>query len=247
MSLQRLGNIKKFIQESIEGNNYMIEPEESLIRTRNILVNFLKDDALSVAKSNNIEPRLMRGMISELMCEYLFKFYIEENGFNTENYISNVMLTNDETGRTTQLDSICVIDKSVFVIECKSFYGPLSINNGVIKTKTIEQEPWKQNRGHIWALEKEFGKLNYINVVYLFGMGLIREYKPTRGKDGDNQHLLVNHGGLSTINKLSKDPMYKNKAIPSQMIPRLKQLIPTIEEEYAHIENINKLREMIRS
>lgn len=247
MSLQRLANIKNFIQESIDNNNYMVDSDEALIRVRNTLVNFLKDDALEVAKSNNIEPRLMRGMIAELMCEYLFRHYMEENDIDKKNYVSNIMIKNEATGRTTQLDSVCLIDKAVFVIECKSFYGPMVIKDGMIKTKTVTQEPWNQNYGHIKALERKFGKMKYINVIYLFGMGLIDEYVPQKGLSGGEQHLLVNHGGLHTIHRLAKDPLNNQNSIPRNFINDLHQMIPTVKEEYEHINNINKLREMIKS
>ena len=238
--LKRLQAIKEVIGSAIESHNYMVEPEDALVKTRNILINFLRDDALSVSKENNITPKLMRGMISELMCEYLFKFYMREQGIDEGNFISNVMISKED-GTTTQLDAVCIIDKSIFVIECKSLYGPLFISEGNIKTKTIKMTPWSQNEAHIRAMKKYVHDYKYINAIYLFGLGIVREDERLE------EHIIINNGGLNTIRRLSEVPKYQNESISPDLISKLNNMRPSIEEEYRHIANIKKIRELINS
>ena len=238
--LRRLQSIKDFIRESIEKHNYLVDEEEALVKTRNILINFLRDEALSVSKLNKIDPRLMRGMIAELMCEFLFKFYLRENNLDKDNYVSNVMITKPD-GSTTQLDAVCRINNTIFVIECKSLYGPLVFSNGEIKTKTIKMVPWKQNEGHIKALKHAVGDYKYVNVIYLFGLGIVKEDSRI------GEHIIVNNGGLETIRKLSNSVNFQNPDIPNDFMNKIRQMRPTVDEENAHIEGLKKIRELITS
>ena len=61
------------------------------------------------------------------------------------------------------------------------------------------------------------------------------------------EHLIINNGGLNTIRRLSEVPKYQNESISPDLISKLNNMRPSIEEEYRHIANIKKIRELINS
>ena len=191
-------------------------------------------------KEMGIRPTSARGLMAEIMLKYILESWAKKRGISYV-YYGNLLLPRPDGG-TTQLDGVFITPTFAAVVECKSYYGKLTIENGKIKGRTGVATPWKQNYGHIISLKKVLGdkaRIYFHNVVYIFSEGIITDYEPT-----PEEYLMVNRVALSTLDHLNKNQNFRNElsqADLNEVANELEQYIPSVAEEEEHIQFVNSL------
>ena len=226
-------------------DNTLLHP---LAYTRDILRALLKGS--SVFTDIGLESRYARGCIAEIMLERIGETWMRDFNINGE-VVSNVMLkvfprTPSRT-ETTQIDTIFITKKAVFVCECKSYSGDKTTDGECIKSKDNSIYPWKQNSGHISAVLNNIGYTmpnvglpEVFNIVYVFAEGCFKEWKAPKD---DHEVLLVNYGALHTLNKLYN--IASHEVLSDSDVQRIGEYfrakIPSVEEQAEHIMRLEKM------
>lgn len=213
----------------------------------------VRDICLSLLKGSNIftnlglSPRQGRGVIAEVMLEYVINGWLEANNLSG-NLVSNIMIPKNpdkpEEG-TTQLDTVVLTNKVMLVCECKSYAGSKTTDGIVLKSKNVQSKPWSQNAKHIMALKKyikskiKVSLPEIYNVVYVFAEG---EFTRWTQPEPDNDIFLVNYGAFTSLNLLetSSDRSITDEERHS-IVDLLRETIPDVEEQYEHIARLKKL------
>ena len=201
----------------------------------------LLDDYKSFRKVG-LKPHLARGLIAEIMCKYVIKHWANEKGLDYKLY-SNLLLPRIDGG-TTQLDLLMITKDFSICVECKSLYGKMNINNGVISSSRGKRDmkPWRQNMGHIMSVKEVLKDYDLYmhNVVYLFSYGSILEYNPVV----DNK-LMVNINSMTLLDSIIKDrSSYHYKPLSDREIEEIDEILreyyPNVKQEIEHIRFINE-------
>lgn len=187
-----------------------------------------------------LKPALARGLIAEIMCTYVLKHWSNEKGLNYK-ILSNLLIPRMDGG-TTQLDLVLITNDFAIVIECKSLYGRITINNGTVKTATATMEPWKQNMGHIMSLKEVLKDYNlyFHNMMYIFSFGSITEYTPVV-----DQELMVNVNSFDILNSIrSNTKTHHYNRLSDSELDEIEELlvgyIPNVVQEVDHIRFIEE-------
>lgn len=194
-----------------------------------------------------IEPSDIRGICAEVMLDILLQEYIKtRRGIGVA---SNLLINRNDNKYTTQIDSIFITSGGIIVIEAKSLYGRLTIEDSMIKrVKNAPLRPWDQNEMHISCLrdflEKGIGGFNrnttpIINAVYLFSDYSIESYKPV-----PREFLITNKNFekfFDTMLNLFKEN--KNKINAEKVYKDLlNKSYSTVNKDKKHVDNILKRR-----
>lgn len=212
--------------------------ESQLVTAWNILTTLLPE--YKMFKELGIKPGAARGLFAEIMLRYIMENWAKERNVNYV-YYSNLLIPRADGG-TTQLDGVFITPSFATVVECKSYYGKLTIKNGHIRSRTGHATPWKQNYGHIISLKKLIGdkaRIYFHNMVYIFSEGIITDYEPA-----PEEYLMINRVALSTLDNLNHNQNFKNQltqAELNELANILEEFIPSVAEEEEHINFVNSL------
>ena len=242
VNLIKLRKVKEIIKDFIKTDNFKKSAEESLQNARHHLWKLLQDDAYNIARENDIKPAYLRGMIAELMAEYIFCHAIGKDSTDSNAVYSNVMIPTGPNSHT-QIDLVATYQDRIFVVECKSLYGNISITDNGVKTSSIELNPFKQNMNHVNHLRRLLGKqYTYIPVVYLFGVGKIKEDK----RVNKDSIVMINNGALFTLKRLCCEYDEKEK-ISQDVDDILRDMEPSIDDEVKHVIITNCLADKLNN
>lgn len=190
--------------------------------------------------SLGVKPYKARGLLAEIMARTIFEEWAIQKRKDYI-YYSNLLIPRADRG-TAQIDGLFITKNFSAVIECKSFYGKMSIIDGAIKGSTKSVEPWKQNYGHIISLKNLLGEalqIYFHNIVYIFSEGLITEYE-----EFPDEYLMVNRVGFSLLDSIDENPSYVGNLSDSDLKlikDTLAEYVPTVEQEVEHIKFIKTL------
>ena len=214
------------------------EGESTVVTAWNILTALLPE--YKAFKTMGIKPSSARGLLAEIMLKYILETWAKDRGIEYV-YYNNLLIPRADGG-TTQLDGVFITNSFAIVVECKSYYGKLTVADGKILSKTNKATPWRQNYGHIMSLKKLLGdkaKIYFHNLVYIFSEGVIVDYE-----EAPEEYLMVNKVAMSTLDKLNSNANFKNALTTGELkeiADELQQYIPTVEEEEEHIQFVNTL------
>ena len=126
----------------------------------NDLIALISQTLLSFTRSDDMSKRI-RGMLGEMAVHYTVK---ESKKFlNYEITQFNGFILRKKDKRTTEIDNIIITPYYIGVIETKSYYGDITVDNtGIfnikIGNKTSTYDPFLQNENHCSHLYKELYK-----------------------------------------------------------------------------------------
>ena len=214
-----------------------------------LLTNIMLNDNFKYTKPEI--QKAVRGYACEMLLEVLLQKYIidvkkrdNKNCYLLTNLLIPTNADNKNKPIATQIDAIFITPKTVICIECKSVFGIINIDGGIItatsNNNTTALKPWSQNMSHIMALKDIFDSNNmfvYINNgVFLYSLGEIKQCSLEK----DNIILIPNnvYNVIDFLDRTSGKPtQYNTEAIYSI----LKKYKPTPELEYQHIQNLNSI------
>ncbi len=204
---------------------------EKLLFVRKRLVTFLKDS--NNFKEFDLEPHLVRGSIAETMFYYVIEYYKSKN---PDCFLLEGLLIPTNNG-TTQIDSVLLTDKGIYVIEVKSLFGDIIVKDGeILQLKNNNKiTPWSQNKGHIGALAS-ISTLPwewFHNIVYVFSLGTLNEYYPRK-----DEILLVNRNVLKFLEEQESKKKIADFRVMRGEAEKLKLFIPSIQDEAEHIRKL---------
>lgn len=193
----------------------------------------------------DIKDTLKRGVLAEIMMEKLANRWLKLYHIKGK-VVCNSLLNYNSQGKTSQIDIALVTDKCIFIIECKSLYGELTITSDFgFKSEFLDSPimPFRQNETHIKVLKEELAEIGITalppiyNVVFIFSQGKIVNYK---------QHLnplcklLVPKGSLTELS-LMYDNIEETYSpdIMEAIIDLLINRIPTVEKSVKHIKELH--------
>ncbi len=176
--------------------------------------------------------------------ELLVSYTLSE--FAGEKYLlNNVIIKNNDT--TAEIDHILITEYGVFVFETKSYAGTIYgqedelnwtqvLNFG--RTKNIFYNPIKQNKTHIYALDKLF---HFSQKIFFINMVIFTKSMPNQ--------ILPNVISINSLNTFLETIPYKYSSIynANQMFSIYKTILNNILpiSKDQHIQNINNLKNNI--
>lgn len=238
--------IENSLRELLENLTKGKSEEESLIITRDRLLNLL--DKNVVFKQMGVQPYIARGVICELMFETLAKTFLKLEHINGE-VITGIQLPitpwKNEDGDTTQIDAVVVTNNGIICVECKSYFGKMTLEDDHIISRYYNITPWRQNEGHIntigynirYRVDNTFTP-HITNAVFLFSIGELTKWNlPEKPR-----YLLIPKGCFATLRDMYNEMPEGNlsnsqvKAISTYFRNRK----PTVKQSVEHIENLKR-------
>ena len=236
--IQLLHQLDKAITGIIE-REQKVTRNDYLVCAWKVLLNLMPE--YRAFQSLGIKPYLVRGLLAEIMAKSIFTEWAKSKGIPYL-YKSNLLLPRVDGEGTTQIDGIFITNKFAAVVECKSYYGKLTIDNGIVRSGTNKATPWKQNYGHILALKRlleDQVKLYYHNILYLFSEGVILSYEKF-----PDEYLIVNRVAFSVLDDIIENSEFLtdiSEVEMSTISSILDKYEPTVEQEIEHIDFIQTL------
>ena len=150
----------------------MLFPSDILLIVFCILIVIVISITIFLIRKDNILHRpFSKGEFGEGMVRATMAFTLPKDVYKIFN---NVMLFDGE--KSIQIDHIIASVYGIFVVETKNYSGSIygnenskSFTQYVGRQRNVFYSPIKQNKGHIYALNKVVGRYPYTSVVIFLG------------------------------------------------------------------------------